>query len=375
MSMLNKFQEIVKYPHQFAKEWKEKTGGKVLGYVCTNLPEELMYASGVLPIRILGSNEPETETGPYISAATFCSFCRDCFAQALRGRYDYVDGVTYGYCCPHARHIYESWRRHMSVSYSHQLNMPTNLLSPHAKKYIVAGLEEYKHSLEEWTGQKISLEQLDRAINIYNTSRRLMLNAYELMKVDNPPLTGSEILEMALSSMLIDKEEFNHLMEEALNDISKKKSNGNHGPRLMLLGSVNNNIEFIKFIESLGATIVIDDYNSGNRYYSANVIPGEDRLQAIAERMIQKNPCPLKDLPLRRRPGHIVELAEEYRVKGAIYTIQRMCDMHGNDYPSTESALKEKGIPTLKLELDLGIPFGQFRTRIEAFLEMLEKPS
>ena len=37
-----------------------------------------------------------------------------------------------------------------------------------------------------------------------------------------------------------------------------------------------------------------------------------------------------------------------------------------------ESALQDKGIPMLKLELDLGFPVGQYRTRIEAFLEMLE---
>jgi benzoyl-CoA reductase subunit C len=46
---MEEFHQIVKSPHGFAQSWKAKTGGKVLGYICSNLPEELMYAAGVLP--------------------------------------------------------------------------------------------------------------------------------------------------------------------------------------------------------------------------------------------------------------------------------------------------------------------------------------
>ncbi|MFC1535283.1 2-hydroxyacyl-CoA dehydratase, partial [Thermodesulfobacteriota bacterium] len=59
------------------------------------------------------------------------------------------------------------------------------------------------------------------------------------------------------------------------------------------------------------------------------------------------------------------------RVKGAVYTVQRMCDSHGIDYPAIEDSLKAKGVPMLKLEMDFGMPTGQLRTRLEAFIEML----
>jgi benzoyl-CoA reductase subunit C len=140
----------------------------------------------------------------------------------------------------------------------------------------------------------------------------------------------------------------------------------------MLLGSVNNDIELLKFIESVGCRVVIDDYCTGNRYYHQEVIPGPDRLQSLAKRLIDKPPCPLKDIPERRRVEHITGLVDQFRVAGVIYTIQRLCDPHGLDYPAVEAALKTRGIPMLKLELDCTVPIGQFRTRIEAFLEMIE---
>ena len=152
MSVLDEFHNIVISPHQFAQDWKAETGGKVLGYLCTNLPEELIYAAGVLPIRLLGSNEPETETRQYMFSGAFCTFARDCFAQALRRRYEYIDGLSYGYCCIHARQVFESWRRHLPVYFSYQLRVPNNLLNPHAKDFITGEIEIFKQSLETWTG-------------------------------------------------------------------------------------------------------------------------------------------------------------------------------------------------------------------------------
>lgn len=375
MDILSEFNNIVNSPHQFAMDWKKKTGGKVMGYICTNLPEELMYAAGTLPVRLLGTNEPEDVTKPYIFAASFCPFCRDCFAQALQGKYDYIDGVSFALVCTHARQIFEGWKKHMPIEYSYQLHLP-NLQNSHSKVYIAGEIEDFKHSLEGWTGKTITTHKIDSAIELYNTNRRLMASVYDLMKVDNPPIKEAEVAEIALAGMLIDKETHNSLLKEVLKEVPKHESVGNEqAPRLMLLGSVNNNIEFIKFIDSLGGRVVIDDYCTGSRYYQAEVIPEENRMAALAGRTIRKPPCPMKDLPERWRIPHILKLAEDYRVKGVIYTIQRLCDSHGLDYITIESALKEKGIPMLKLEMDLGIPFGQFRTRIEAFLEMIETSS
>ena len=371
MSVFDQFHAIVTNPHQPALDWKSKTGGKVIGFLCSNIPEELIYAAGLLPVRLLGANEPENITRPYIFQAGFCSFARDCFAQALQGRYRYIDGIVFSHCCPHAREVFLDWRRHVPLAYSYEIHSPMYQQSPHAGQYLIRELEEFRESLEKWTEKKISMEAIDEAIYIYNTNRRLMAEITATMKADTPPLTEAKVAEIALAGMLMDKKEHNSLLEEALKEVRKRDGEARRGPRLMLLGSVNNNIELIRFIDSLGGRVVIDDYCTGNRYYQTGVVPEENRLAAIANRLINKPPCPLKDLPERRRITHYAKLIEDFKVQGAIYTMQRQCDAHGLDYPAVESFFKEKGIPMLKLELDYTVPVGQFRTRIEAFLEML----
>ena len=96
-------------------------------------------------------------------------------------------------------------------------------------------------------------------------------------------------------------------------------------------------------------------------------------MEAIAARYVDRIPCPTKDWPERRRIGHIRQLAKDWNVKGAIIVQQKFCDPHEIDIPAIIKALKEDGVPAQVLELDVTVPLGQFKTRIEAFLEILRE--
>ena len=71
----------------FAKEWKAQSkNNKVLGYYCSHLPEEILYAADVLPYRIRGTGiTSDSNAESYLSPFS-CSFCRGCFEQFLDGR-------------------------------------------------------------------------------------------------------------------------------------------------------------------------------------------------------------------------------------------------------------------------------------------------
>ncbi|MCJ2512105.1 MAG: 2-hydroxyacyl-CoA dehydratase, partial [Candidatus Thermoplasmatota archaeon] len=157
--MIEMFQEWFENRHEYAKHWKEKTGGKVLGYFCTYVPEEILYAADVLPVRILGSHEPQDVTEPHIFAM-FCPFCRDCLAQGLKGRYDYLDGIMIAQSCLHIRQAYTSWEMHIPVPYSYYLPMPNNVQSPRALPYLVGELESMVRFLEEQSGRRMDWDRL-----------------------------------------------------------------------------------------------------------------------------------------------------------------------------------------------------------------------
>lgn len=368
------FQEWYDRRHEYAKQWKEKTGGKVMGYFCTYVPEEILIAAGVLPVRILGSHEPQDVTEPHIFGM-FCPFCRDCLAQGLEGRYDYLDGITIAQSCLHIRQAFTSWQLHIPVEYSYYLPMPNNVQSKRAHPYLTEELSTFKESIEEWLGKKITDEDLDRGIELMNKSRRLMKQVYQLRRDNAPPLTGLEAMYMVVSSQMVDKEEHNRILGESLKELAKRNLERAPGERLMIIGSEDDDSPFIEMVESLGATFVVDDHCTGSRYFWNEVETdhNEDRLAAIAARYIERTPCPSKDWPERTRIPHILNLAKEWNVQGAILVQQKFCDPHELDIPAIKSALDQNGIPSLFLEFDVTVPVGQFKTRVEAFLEMLRE--
>jgi benzoyl-CoA reductase subunit C len=369
--MIEMFKEWYENRHEYVKHWKEKNpDNKVLGYFCTYVPEEILYAADVLPVRILGSHEPQDVTEPHIFAM-FCPFCRDCLAQGLQGRYDYLDGIMISQSCLHIRQAYTSWDLHRPKEFSYFLPMPHHVQSPRAAPFLRDELKTFKKAVEEWTGKTITEEDLDRGIEICNESRRLLKQVYETRKGE-PPISGLEAMYIVVSSQMIDKREHSQVLKELVPKLKDRKL-PNPGERLMVLGSENDDIEFINLVESLGATFVVDDHCTGSRYFWNEVEPQEDRLMAIAERYVKRPACPTKDWPDRNRVKHVMELAKDYNVQGAIMLQQKFCDPHELDIPALKKSFQEADIPTLFLELDVTVPIGQFKIRSEAFLEMLRE--
>jgi benzoyl-CoA reductase subunit C len=368
--MFSRLRDWEKNRHEYAKAWKERTGGKVVGYFCTYVPEEILYAAGVLPVRILGSHEPQDVTEPHIFGM-FCPFSRDCLAQGLKGRYDYLDGIMIAQSCLHVRQTFTSWQKHVPVDFSYYLCMPHHVQSPRALPYLTGELKEFKAAVEGWTGKTITDESLDNAIEVYNENRRLMHTVYELRKQGNPPLTGEEAMEMVLASQMTDKAEHNRELARILGELPKRGNGRETGARLMILGSEDDDIAFLNMVESCGATFVVDEHCTGTRYFWNEVKPQGNRLEAIAARYVDRVPCPTKDWVERERIPHILKLADEWGVAGAIVMQQKFCDPHELDIPAIRKALDEKGIKTLFLEFDVTVPIGQFKVRVEAFLEMI----
>lgn len=142
----------------------------------------------------------------------------------------------------------------------------------------------------------------------------------------------------------------------------------------MIIGSEDDDRDFMRMVEqelSLPATFVIEDHCTGSRYFWNEVIPHEDRLMAIAARYLDRVPCPTKDWPVRTRFPHVLSLAKEFNVEGIILMQQKFCDPHELDMPALRKFLEDNGYPVYFLEFDITVPAGQFKTRVEAFLETM----
>jgi benzoyl-CoA reductase subunit C len=376
--LIEKFQEWYDNRHEYQKDYKERTGRKIVGYFCTYAPEEIFYAFDVLPVRILGSHEPQDVTEPHIFGM-FCPFCRDVLAQGIKGKYDYLDGIMIAQSCLHLRQAFTSWELHKNPGWSYFLPMPNHVQSERSIPFLV---EEYKlliQKLEELTGKKITDDDLRRGIEIMNKSRRVMKEIYEFRKQENPPITGAEAMYMSCAQFFTDAKEFTEVAEKVVEELKTRQMDRDPGKRIMLIGSENDDVEYIKMIETLGeresvgCTVVVEEHCTTTRSWWGEVDESmDDPLTAIAKRYVERTPCPSKDWPDRSRLKTILDFAKDFKVDGAIVIQQKFCDPHECDIPFIRRYLEENGIPTYFLEFDVTVPAGPFAIRTEAFLETLE---
>ncbi len=366
---MQRFHQILENRHEYARAWKARTGGRVIGYYEPYMPEELVYASGALPIRLLACHEPDDRTDRQMYANCACS--RDLLNQFMLGRYDYVDGLINAEGCQWMLNAFQTTLNNQPNLLNHYVFVPDYVDGKTSKDVMHSELKTFRQVLEKWASKAISDADLDRAIEVYNENRRLMRQIYELRRADKPLILGSEAMEMVLASQIMDKAEQNEILKDVIAHLDQRQPIRDSGVRLALIGSETSDAKLERLVESLGANVVIDELCTGSCYFWNEVIPQPDRLMAIALRYLGRPHCALKDNNWRRRPAHIHQLIEDYQAQGVIIAKQIYCHPHGTDNPHIWKILRERNIPFHYMERDC-MADEESRTRIEAFINMLK---
>ncbi|OGW15725.1 MAG: hypothetical protein A3G93_08590 [Nitrospinae bacterium RIFCSPLOWO2_12_FULL_45_22] len=368
MTTIKKFEDTFTQRDMLARKWKQE-GRALMGWVCTYVPEEIIYAAGALPIRVLGGAQ-ETPLADATLYSNACSFIRNCLEMGLDKRYDSLDGLVSVNTCDHIRRFFDVWTYHIPMPFKIILSVPTKV-TENTIRFFTQELSRFRHSLEEFTGNRITIDSLRSAIGTYNRTRILLGKLYEKKKSLNPPLTGTQTLHTILAGMVMPKDQYNVLLEELLQEIETKGSGISQDGklRLMVCGSELEHPEFLELIEQSGGLVVADDLCNGARYFWGMVDPEEEPLNALARRYLSRFPCPRMH-PLESRVQYIVQMAQDFAVDGVIYEVIKFCDLHANTYPLIKKGLQEVGVPVLKLEREyLFSATGQLKTRIQAFFE------
>ena len=355
------------------QEWKQQ-GKKVFGWLCTYVPEEIIHAAGALPVRITGySEEVELEDGNAYFYINNCSFSRSCLQLGLRGGYDFLDGVVGGSTCDGARRLFDLWRHYIGTPFQHVLTVPRKYTEP-AHELYYQQVAQFQQHLQEFLGVTITDEALLQSIKVYNESRALLKKLYDFRKSDTPPITGAETMEVLDANFRMPKELFNQYLKDLLTEIEKSGNAYKSRARLMLVGSVMANPEFVRCIEGQGGLVVTDELCTSTRYWSDPVVlqEGEPPLQSLSRRYLNNFPC-ARMVPSDERFNRIIELARDFKVDGVVSQIIRYCVSYAHDLPLLRERLAQIGVPVLALDVEYGTSgSGQIQTRVQAFLEMLE---
>lgn len=355
-------------------------GGKVAGFFCSTVPEEILMAAGYLPFRMRGTGSTDTELADAYFSPINCSYPRHVMNQALKGEFKFLDALICVNACDHVRRIYDNWIRYAKgingTTFETVMSLPRKWGDRQVDWYYDE-INLLRENLAKHTGVEITDDKIKEAIKLNNQLRSLQKEFYELRKKDNPPITGAEALVAVVAGTAMPKDRYIELLRQLIDDLKDAEGNDGYKARIMLVGGELDDPEYINIIEEQGGLVVTDSNCFGSRLFWVNVDEAEsDPVRALAKYYVQDRPtCPRTYGSQPERMEFTRTLAREFNVDGIIGERLLYCDNWLVEHYMTKFDLKEHGanMPFLALDREYILSGkGQIKTRVQAFLETME---
>ena len=356
-----------------------KSGTKLIGYAPGGyMPEELVYASGAVPVGLIrgGDPEPVAESAAYVPRF-IDTFCRAQIGYRMLGEeplYQMLDLLVVPVTDHNIKTIADCFNFFANANVF-RFGVP-HQKDEYAFDYYLAGLHKFKEKLEEFTGNKIENGKLKEAIDLCNRMRELLKEISLLRLSEQPPITGREFVKLNHASFIADKSIFIASLESLLRELRRNPPSSPKKPRILLTGSTlaMGDYKVLEIAEEVGASIVIEEFAEGMRHYWENVHPNDDLIQSLADRYFRRRVPPAWFRPSTERLDYLIKLARDFKVDGIIwYQLMYRSSYDIQSFYFEKMMKKELDIPMLKVESDYAVSErGPLRTRIETFVEIIK---
>jgi len=353
-----------------------RNGWKILGYFCSYTPEELFYARKILPVRIFPKSTGNFNLADKYFPGYTCSFGRSALNALLSGDFDFCDGFFFSSTCDTIRCLIHHCRRRYPDKLFPHLTIPSKAYSQEGYQFLHGELLQLERYLDEAFGA-VDAAALGDVMRLYRENRALVRDVVAIRMREPGLVPAATMNQIYRYNMWMDKETANRTLRRFLSRLTEAGCRGSEKPKLFVLGNCCGNNEILEFMEGCGCRVVNDLLASGNKYF-CDVEEQQTALHSIAYRMHQKTHCPIKVYGEAQHRERMLSCTEEAILgsgaDGIVVLGQKFCDPHGLEKPFLLPRLKSLGLPVLELESEQDLSNkSQLETRLEAFLEMIER--
>ena len=341
-----------------------------IGFFCPYVPEELIYAAGGHPFRLMGTpikiSHVQAHLPPYC-----CHLVKSSLESLLQEELHFLKGMVFTHSCDSMLGLSDIWDLQKRIPLHFNLGIPTHLDSERSRPYLKAEIERFKDFLDSHVG-KITPQNLKTSIQLFNHIRESQRELYHRRSRDASQLPGKDFARIIRVGYLMDRSRYLELLKELLGALEEKSDGNKDRVPIYVAGNMAHSDTWFSLIEEAGALIVRDDLCSGARTFRLAVREDLDSIEALTERYFNSYFCPTKYMGAQAHLESLLKDVQDSGAKGVIFLLYKYCEAHFFDYPDLKLALESKGIPTLLLEVeDPSYSIGQLKIRIQAFIEML----
>jgi len=365
--------EVVEYakdPYPSIRKWIKDNGKKAIGSTFADVPEEVIYAFGFLPVTMMGTNKP-LKKAPSHLPDNACSLARSNLELVLSYEGDLFDGFVLPQVCDTTQHLSDIWRINSPGKYVESYLAPRQADRPSARYWVKEEIGRIISSLSNWSGKTIVDEDLWKAIKIHNENKILLKEIYEIKKNNPASLTNKELFALMKLSQQVDKAEFNQSLKKIKDSLQSGKNNGYID--VILVGITCDPPEIYDLFDEAKLNIVGDTLLVGTRYIQGIVPTNGNPVDALTERHFKRGFfSPIHD-NVYKNFEEVKTLYKETKAKAVIYIHIEFCESQEYDLPDLKRMIKNEGILMHTLDTEYQtLSLSHVRTRLQAFFESLK---
>ena len=375
-TLLDEFKVKAATPKQQLAEYKAQ-GKKVVGVLPYYAPEELVYAAGIVPMGIWGSNTKTISRAKEYCATFYCTIAQLALEMLLDGTMDGLDGIITPTICDTLRPMSQNFRvamgDKMSVIF---LAHPQNRFEEFGLQFTVDQYNHVKKELEKIAGREITNDDIQNAIKVYNESRAARRKFVKLASDHCDVITPTKRSAVLKAFYFMLKDEYIAKLNELNAELEKLPVCDWQGTKVVTSGIICDNPALLAAFEENNIAIAADDVAHESRSFRTDVPENADPMMALAQQFANVDYEVLLYDPKsseNRRGEFVANLVKESGAQGLVLFMQQFCDPEEMEYPYLKKALQAADVPHIKLGIDQQMrDFGQASTAIQAFADVLE---
>ena len=372
LDTINKLCEQALNPGKTVRDAMESSGKELVGCFPVHVPEEIIYATGCIPVGMWGGKTEIQLADKYLQSFC-CSIMRINLELGMRGTYDMLKAVVIPTFCDTLKCMLENWKTAITQIPTIGMTYPQNRKGKAGITFTVSELKRVKDELEEILGRIITDRQVEEAFAVYEDYRKTMRD-FTAIAADYPQIITAKKRHLLIKAgMFMDKAVYTQEMKEIIAGLRKEAPAAFSGTRVIVTGLLSEPVEVLEIFDEHQIAVVGDDLSLGSRLFRT---PSRENLEDVYLQMAYRIADMKGDTFLyeeEKSKGQLLEeMVKKKKADAVVVMMMKFCDPEEFDYPIYKNELEQAGIPHLYLEIDQQLDtYEQIRTRVQSFQEML----
>ncbi len=347
-------------------------GKNVVGCFPPYTPEELVYASGMIPMGLWGGHSELKLAKSYLPAFA-CPIMQSNMEFALNGVYKGLSAVIIPALCDTLRCMTQNWRFGVKEIPMIPLVYPQNRKSPASVDYLISEYEHVLAMLTTITGNMMTEKALSAAIDVYNEHNAVMREFSNIANQHLDIITPKVRHAVFKSAFFYDKKEHAAIVRELMEGLKQMPEFVFKGKKVVLTGIICEPDGVLDVFEENGVAVVADDLAQENRQIRTDTpTHGGGALKRLALQWNARHGCSIIHEEGKPRGPMLVKMCKDNHADGVVNCLMKFCDPEEYDQPYFEADLRQAGLPCLTVEIDTqNTSYEQIRTRVQTFCEMI----